>query len=238
MSEALFKYSLRVSPRGRYIRLRVSLRGEVEIVVPRGYDTSKVPAFLAQKERWIREALKRAEANNDLFEPAAAWKMPPQIELTGIGRMWQISARETSARRVTVREIEQDRLSISGAIADESACRAALSRWLLRQAWDCLPPRLHRLSLATDLRYKRTVVRRQKTRWGSCSRQRSISLNAKLLFLPPELMDYVMIHELCHTVEMNHSQRFWDLVKRHSPDCRALDKRLRDAWKAVPRWAG
>jgi predicted metal-dependent hydrolase len=62
-------------------------------------------------------------------------------------------------------------------------------------------------------------------------------LNAKLLFLPPELVDYVMIHELSHLAEMNHSKRFWALVERHDPRFRILDRQLRDMWKEVPRWA-
>lgn len=237
MSEALFKYSLRVSARGRYVRLRVSLRGDLEIVVPKGFDPSKVPELLERKKQWIRAALEYAEANNESTQRASTWQLPPKIELAGIGRILHVNAKETPARRVMVRDAGQD-LLVSGAIADESACRAALGRWLMRQAWEQLLPRLQTLSAATGLRYKRALVRRQRTRWGSCSRQRSISLNAKLLFLPRELMDYVMVHELCHTVQMNHSPRYWDLVERHSPDCRVLDKRLRDAWKAVPRWAG
>jgi predicted metal-dependent hydrolase len=62
-------------------------------------------------------------------------------------------------------------------------------------------------------------------------------LNAKLLFLPPHLVEYAMIHELCHVAVMNHSQNFWGLVRRHCPDFRKRDERLRDMWKVVPRWA-
>jgi len=237
MSEALFKYSLRVSARGRYVRLRVSLRGDLEIVVPKGFDTSKVPQLLERKQQWIRAALKHAELNNDAFERASTWQLPAHIDLPGIGRCWRVMANPTSARRVTIRAAAADCLSISGAIADEQACRAALDRWLMRQGWEHLPPRLQTLSRATGLHYQRAIVRCQRTRWGSCSRRGSISLNVKLLFLPPELLDYVMIHELCHTVEMNHSPRYWDVVRQHRSDCRALDRRLRDGWKAVPRWA-
>jgi hypothetical protein len=64
-----------------------------------------------------------------------------------------------------------------------------------------------------------------------------ISLNCKLLFLAPELVRHVLVHELCHTVELNHSPRFWALVQRFEPDARTLRRRMRDAWRDVPVWA-
>ena len=73
-------------------------------------------------------------------------------------------------------------------------------------------------------------------RWGSCSRRRTISLNARLLFFAPDLVDYVLLHELCHTVCMNHSARFWKLLASLEPSCRAIHKQMRDGWKRVPAW--
>jgi predicted metal-dependent hydrolase len=112
-----------------------------------------------------------------------------------------------------------------------------LSRWLVREAREYLVPRLQQLALHTGLRFRAVQVRRQRTRWGSCSRYGDISLNAKLLFLPPALADYVLLHELCHTVEMNHSKRFWAQVARYCADYRAQDAALREHWHCVPRWA-
>jgi len=80
-------------------------------------------------------------------------------------------------------------------------------------------------------------VRLQKTRWGSCSTQGAISLNAKLLFLPVDVVNYVLIHELCHTVHHNHSADFWLLVQEHLPQAKALRRTLfDDAWHFVPPW--
>jgi predicted metal-dependent hydrolase len=70
--------------------------------------------------------------------------------------------------------------------------------------------------------------RRQKTRWGSCSSLGHISFNWKLVFAPERVIDYLVIHELAHLVHANHSNRFWDLVKKHDPECRVHRRWLRD----------
>jgi len=83
---------------------------------------------------------------------------------------------------------------------------------------------------------KRLQVRCQRTRWGSCSRLGTISLNVCLLFQPPEVLRYLMIHELSHLRHMNHSPRFWADVARHEPDWRSLDRELLQGWRRVPSW--
>jgi hypothetical protein len=237
MSEALFEYQLRVSPRARNVRLRVSAPRGLEVIVPRNYNADKVPGLLERKKHWIRAALDRAERNRKFFEPTPAWRIPSRIQLQAIRKSWRTTTQRTNATRVSIREAGINRLLISGQIRNERATRAALRRWLSRQTHEHLVPRLQAISSKTGLRYHRAFVRRQKTRWASCSRQKSVSLNAKLLFLPPEVVDYVIIHELCHVAEMNHSKRFWRLVQCHCYGYHSLDERLRQMWKAVPRWA-
>lgn len=237
MSESLFKYRLRVSPKGRSVRLKVTLQRGLEVVVPKGYDKSRVPALLERKKRWVRAALERAESNRKFFEPEPTWRLPIQIKLPAIGAVWHVTARETNLPWVAVREISAGQLLIFGAIDHREACQSALGRWLMRQTREHLEPRLKNLSLQIGLRCKRVLVKRQRTRWASCSRHGTISLNSKLLFLPPHAVDYVMTHELCHLKEMNHSKRYWQLVDRHYSGYRAVDRKLRDMWKLVPRWA-
>jgi len=138
--------------------------------------------------------------------------------------------------RTGARETAGGRLVVTGDLADPAAGRDALGRWLRRKAQATLVPRLAELAQSHHLEYDRACVRQQKSRWGSCSRRGTISLNINLLFLPPSLVDHVLLHELCHTAELNHSARFWTLLGYHDPDCRAHRKQLRRVRTALPSW--
>ncbi len=75
--------------------------------------------------------------------------------------------------------------------------------------------------------YHKITIRSQKSRWGSCSRNGNLSFNYKIIFLEPEIQDYIIIHELCHLKELNHSKRFWDLVGEMIPRYREIRGKLR-----------
>lgn len=79
-----------------------------------------------------------------------------------------------------------------------------------------------------NLTFNKVIIRDQKTVWGSCSRRRTLSFNFRILFLPDDLVDYLIVHELCHLAEMNHSRRFWELVATAIPDYISKRKRLRN----------
>lgn len=230
----MFEYQLRESARARHVRLRVTPQSGLEVVVPRGYNTAHIPGMLEQKQAWIRAALERAR----LSEPETIWKLPDAIEFPALNQAWQVAAQEADMPWAAVRETGPGRLLIHGRITDEQSSRAALARWLTRQACTHLVPRLEELSRQLGLAFRHVYIKRQRTRWGSCSHHKAISLNAKLLFLDPMLVRYVMVHELCHLAEMNHSKRFWSLVQKHHADFRAHDRELRKGWQSVPRWAG
>jgi len=87
--------------------------------------------------------------------------------------------------------------------------------------------RIDHLNSLYQVDVKRIAIRNQKTRWGSCSRKGNLNFNYRLMYLSPKLLDYVIVHELCHLKEFNHSARFWELVRMTIPDYKIIRKELR-----------
>ena len=98
-----------------------------------------------------------------------------------------------------------------------------------------LPPRVAELAAKIGVSYSGITVRNQKTRWGSCSAKGNINLNCLIMLMPEDVRDYVMIHELCHLKEMNHSARFWSEVAAVMPDYKQKEKWLKENGTAVMR---
>ncbi len=96
-----------------------------------------------------------------------------------------------------------------------------------REAGKLIILRLKYFSELYQLKYQKISVRNQRTRWGSCSRQGNLNFNYRLLHLPSNLRDYIIVHELCHLQEFNHSKKFWELVARAIPDYIKIKKELR-----------
>jgi len=119
----------------------------------------------------------------------------------------------------------------------ENLSRHCLQQWLSMRAKSTLHPWLRQVSDETGLMYRKLCVRAQKTRWGSCSNQKHINLNRALMFLPAELVRYLMIHELSHTVHLNHSRAFWALVARWEPQYKKYEALLNQYSSRIPLWA-
>lgn len=224
-------WRVRASERARRLAVRVLPGGLVEIVVPRGTRPRAVEQFVARHRRWIERTL-------DQYRPrdaAAPHLLPDRLHFAATGRSYALRyAGGTGAPRLMAAE---DSLTITGAVDRTLLLRHALQRFTMREAHAALGPWLAQLAEATGLGFKRMQIRRQRTRWGSCSPSGTISLNACLMFQPAAVVNYLLVHELAHTRHLNHSRRFWQLVERFEPDWRALDAALTRGWREVPAWA-
>jgi predicted metal-dependent hydrolase len=235
-NDSLTDYRLRVTPWARGISLRVTAAGALEVVAPRRYSPRTIRRILLQEAAWISAAQANAAARRQAMPPTAVWRPPTEILLPAIDARWAVATHITASRGVRVIESDSDGLVLSGSIVDLTACRFALRRWLLRKGQEHLLPQLADASLRCSLAYSRGTVRIARSRWGSCSRAGVISLNARLLLLPPPLVEYVLVHELCHTRQLNHSPTFWRLVARHDPTYAAHRRELRAAGRRLPAW--
>ena len=212
------------------------------VVVPRHFDQRQGSCHRARRNLpWIRRAAARVEtrrpADGILAGPDEPL-LPESVTLPALGEVWRVEYRFPPRRGATARETAGGTLLVTGPPGDAEASRQALIRWLRRRAQTGLAARLEEVASAHGLPFRVVTVRHQRTRWGSCSPQRAISLNLRLLFLDPAIVDHVLLHELCHTRELNHSKRFWALLEAHDPDWRVHRRQAREVWRTLPRWLG
>ncbi len=221
-------WSVRHSPRARRLSVRVFRHGGVEIVVPPRTSPARVSAFVSEHREWIERQRSRSA-------PPMQWLLPPgALALSALQEHWPCVAGFPGGR-MRVRE-EHGRLLLDGDLSERERLRESLRRWLLSRALARFQEPLSALAAKMGVVPERLQVRCQRTRWGSCSRGGTISLNACLLFQRPEVLRYLLVHELSHLKHMNHSARFWAEVERHEPAWKALDRELLQGWRRVPSW--
>ena len=219
-------FAVRVSPRARRLTARVHVGGRVEIVVPVGVKARAVRDFVQRFTPWIDRKVAVMQCIAAPSEP-----VPPLIELAFTGEKFTVEWRKASKRA-----LEQTAGCILVQASDEQGARRQLQNWLKAAAHERLAPHLLELAAELNCPVARVSIRRQRTRWGSCSTRGTVSLNCSLLFLNLEVVRYLFIHELSHTRHMNHSARFWRMVEELEPDYRRLDRDLITGWRTVPGW--
>ncbi len=211
---------MRVRRARRYI-LRVRPDGTLRVTVPRGGSRLEAEQFVDKNRRWIERERRRVRIE---YAPVA-WDdgreillggEPIRIRLDHRGDHWVI---QYGDRRTSVT-----------ASAD---ARGAIEADLRELARTELVPRLHELAAQHDIRIGSVSIRNQRSRWGSCARNGNIALNFRLVQMPPAIRDYVMLHELMHVRQQNHSRRFWRLVQQVCPGFREAERWLKTKGRAL-----
>jgi hypothetical protein len=223
---------IRQSRRAKRLILKLIPPYDLELVVPQGTRPKAIEAFIVDSRAWIGRA--RAELRRRY--PAARQTLPERIELAAVGGVWTVDriGSEGFGHHIGA---DSKRSSLRIDTNDPEDARERLRRWLLRQGKQHLPPWLAQEAARLGVKPSAVRIRTQRTRWGSCSSRGNISLNAALLFLDPNLVRYLLVHELCHLRHLNHSKRYWRLVERFEPHYRELDAGLAASWPLVPVWA-
>lgn len=226
---------LKIKPNPRAKRVLVKLvpgRG-LEVVMPPGFPSAQILEILQTKSAWIERTRDKMIASGvDLSGRPP--ELPTTIEFLASDRAYTVSYVNRPGRLTVTENVT--RLMVRGAQEEPHNTLAALQKFTAVKAREFFLPRLARMSQELRMPYAALRVRRQRTRWGSCSARGTISINAKLLFLPLELGDHLLLHELCHTQYLDHSNQYWKLVGKHEPDFARLEDELKRGGRYVPSW--
>lgn len=223
------------NPRYRRVGLRVTAE-ELRISAPPAASERELRGIVEDHRAWAQAALARLEAARPR-DAIHGDPLPRLLPLRAIAARWPVVYATASGNRLRVSCRDGTVTVQAPAEAGETDLGEALRRWLMREARRHLAPRLTDLAARHGLDYGRLSIRAQRSRWGSCSGRGDISLNYRLLFLPPALVDYVLLHELAHTVERNHSARFWGLLEEMLPGARDRDRELDASRELIPAWS-
>lgn len=209
---------VRIRSARRYI-LRVRPDGSLRITVPRGGSRAEALRFVAEQQSWVERERARVRAEH----APATWGDGTPILLRGVEHVIRVAADGTSVRyadRVVPIDVQAD-------------VRGAIECDLRHMARAELVPRLVALAHRHGIGVERVLIRNQRSRWGSCSPSGAIALNFRLVQMPPEIRDYVLVHELMHRRQQNHSRRFWRLVEAAYPAFRDAERWLRIRGRAL-----
>ena len=199
-------------PRARRYLLRLKPDGKARVTIPRGGSVSEAHRFVERNIPWLEYQLQQLATR-----PKHPAPLHIGSELLFRGEMASIEAGEYGLIRFGHETVK----------ANDANLRPVLERHLWRLAARELPPVVVEYAARFQLAVKRITVRNQRSRWGSCSRRGTISLNWRLIQTPVYVRDYIVVHELAHLVQMNHSKRFWQQVESWCPDYATAEQWLK-----------
>ena len=206
------------NPRARRYVLRLRPDGSARVTIPRGGSVAEARRFAERNRAWLERALQR---------------MPPRA--TGPRRLFIGTQIHFRGELVTIEaglngQSSHIRFGTESILVKDPTAdlRRIIEGHLWKLAARELPLTVLGLAAVHQLTVGRVTVRNQRSRWGSCSRRGTISLNWRLIQAPPPVRDYLVLHELMHLRQMNHSSRFWAEVERVCPDFRSAERWLKE----------
>ena len=219
VDEEFGEITIRTSRRSRHIRLSVAPDGRLRASLPMFASSRSLKKLIDTSREDIRDMLQTQAPKTQYEDGMRIGKSHSLIIVPGA---------KLHAKRQDLKIVLSlpDQFTVSDATV-QNEIRGAMQAALRVEAKHYLPRRLATLARHSDSHYEKVRFSHASTRWGSCSSSGTISLNIALMQLPFDLIDYVLIHELCHTKQMNHSQDFWGLVEAQDPDYKAHRRALK-----------
>lgn len=228
IGSTIIPYSIRKSTRAKHVTITVGING-VKVVAPVSVSDDRIIPMVENKREWIfkkTEAFRLLNRQIHLEQEHVNGKM-----LLFRGERFTLSVLEYDGRYTRVIfENERFVVFINNNLPMDKRQREihkALERWYLDQAKDLFQSRLAVYRDRLGLDFNQVRLKNQKTRWGSCSSKGNLNLNWRLVMAPTSIVDYVVVHELCHLKIMNHSKEFWKLVECYIPDYKVRKRWLK-----------
>lgn len=207
----MIDYSLKHFTRSARIRLRVNAQGEVIVSAPKGMSKSRIDQFVVQQNDWIKRQQHKFQLRK-MANPVLDWEKN-LVMFKGV--LYPFSLDLTIGEKVL---IHNNHLLVRPITLEAKDLRKSLLAWLKLQASLELTKSTKQMSKAMQLQVSTITFRQQASRWGSCSSKGNLSFNWRLIHFAPEIMEYVVIHELAHRIHMNHSRAFWSVVALYDPN--------------------
>ncbi len=198
--------TFKTSARARRLKISISTKGEVVVTSPPLFPKFMVKKFVADHQAWIESHLAKMRL-----------KQPKSDQIQIFGQTYQLEVVTSDQKASQVKIIGTTVQVTVRPPATQAAISKAINAFLKSTAEQYLIPRTHQLAATMKTQFAAISLREQKTRWGSCSSRGNLQFNWRLVHHPPEVIDYVIIHELAHRSQMNHSAAFWAIVKKYDP---------------------
>ena len=209
-------------------RMTLSVRPfrPVRLTIPYSLSYSSATSFIKEKKEWIINSKEKISKNEN---KRTVFNLDSEFKTRERSLKFKVSENNKDQIRITKNSIIVSYVNKNEITTEEMQgfIRKGITEAFRIEAKNYLPERTFILAEKYSFKVNNVSVRNAKTRWGSCSGLNNISLNINLMRLPDYLIDYVILHELCHIVEKSHGKRFWTLLDKVSGDAKALDKELK-----------
>lgn len=189
----------------KHARLRVSEDGKVRIIAPPSFSEDDISSLLNKKAKWIAKNVKYFEAMSKIELQ--------RNQLLLFGNRYNYFYDTSFSQKVIINH-EHSTISAKRDLTDP----VIQVNWYRNVSKKHLTKRIVQLSKKLNFPYNKLYIREERNKWGNCSAEKNISLNWKLIKAPEYVIDYIIIHELLHTVVMSHTNKFWTLLKSYYPD--------------------
>ena len=214
-------YTIKRSPNRKKLTITVERDRSVVVHAPESTPEETIRQVVKSKRQWIYEKTKHAQKYDKKSHPPGKELVNGESALY-LGREYQIEIISTDSTEIRF----EQRFLIPASLVDER--RGILRNWYINRAKERILPKVKSLAVTLGVEFANAKIVDNRFRWGSCTPKDNVNLNWRLIKAPMFVVDYVIVHELAHLIEANHTPRFWNVVRTHAPTMEKARSWLKD----------